>query len=153
MTQLNIKFILISFILIFILSPISAGLLATILTKDPLSPPATVSKLTKDELTEVLKRDSIELPAGENINDIANTLSIEQIGVWWNIVSFSLKSNDNKIAAKNQIMLISKFNNNIDSINVVLGPGENFDRVNISENKGVPYEVIDKINEFNNNEE
>lgn len=146
------KFIIISAILVFIVSPFIAWIVvSTQYHTDPQSkvPDIKVTPATKDELFKAVTTKKKEDHFHQDSNDVTrvvDVVSFENLDTWWYIVMVKYASygKENPLASP---MLVVKYYDGTDTIQVVTNPGEPLPFYNISDSSGIPYDVIDKYNE------
>ncbi len=121
--------------LIFIIAP-TGGFVAASIYKDRSDRVVETQKASTDELLTAVK--SVD----DRVQKITSTKNIEE---WWYIVTVEMKDQDDEDPYKLTSVLY-KFNSSSE-VGVLISPGDALPGVNISSGEGVPYEVIDILNE------
>lgn len=144
------KFIVISVLLIFILSPLIAWIVVASnynSSPDSKTPNLKVTPATKEELFKAVttkQKESAHLHQdSDNDVRVVDIVSYEKLDTWWYIVKVKYASfgKENPLVSP---MLLVKYYDGPDTINIVTNPGEPLPLYNISDSSGVPYDVIDK---------
>lgn len=143
------RFIIISCIFIFIVSPVAAAILRGTTRKEDV-PSAVIQPATKEELFTAIKQANDNPAASQQFEEVTDITSIKRLDIWWYVAIVKTVSSDDGYNPGPQAMLFAKFTNQPNSVYVVTKPGENFSYYNISGSAGVPYDVIDELNEVNN---
>ncbi len=147
MEYLGKRFVIVSCVLIFIVSPVAATALVTA-TRKKETPITTVQPATKEELFTAIKQDNNNPAASQKFEDVTDITSVKQLNTWWYVATVKTTSDDGYDPGP-QGMLFVKFTDQPNSVRVVTKPGESFNHYNISDSAGVPYDVIDELNEVN----
>lgn len=147
------RFIIISCVLLFIVSPAAAAILVNVTHKDAVLS-SEVQPATKKELLSAIKQANDNPAASQQFEEVTDIVSIKRMDTWWYVATVKLAGNssDDNYNPGLQGMIFAKFTNQPNSIYVVTKPGEAFNHYNISGSAGVPYDVIDELNGVNNSD-
>lgn len=143
------RFIIVSCILVFALSPLAAIVLSNATQQEEVLS-TNIEPATKSDLLTAAKQANEDASASEKFDDIAEITSVQRMENWWYVATVKIATTEDSYNPGPQGMLFAKFTNEPNSIYVVTKPGESFNHYNISGNSGVPYSVIDRLNEVNN---
>lgn len=139
---LNRRFIVITLLSVFVVTPILAFATTSILAVTyPQSPVDTPPKRTKEELSEVISRDRLSLDESERYPDVEID-KFERIENKWYLIYVKTPNSSTL-----KTMVLGDFYNDSKKIRVILQPGQQLIGHNIS-NIGLPYEIVDKVNDY-----
>ena len=147
------RFIIVSCILVFVVSPLIATILVNV-TRIENVVSTDIQAATKKELLAAIKQTNSSSPSSQQFDDVTDIVSVKRLDTWWYVATVKLATiNEDSYDPGPQGMLFAKFTNQPNSVYVVTKPGESFNHYNISGSAGVPYDVIDELNEVNNSNE
>lgn len=130
------RFVIISLILIFIVSPLTGiGLAKLTHVRTSTVPPSR----TKADF-ETLLRQAAKTSEYPELYDKTVVKSFKHQDKWWYTLTVKPRSSD-----QDKLMVIGDFYTQADKMVIVVPPGGRLSEYNISE-MGVPYSIIDEVN-------
>ena len=131
--------LILSFILVFIVSPVIAYFAAYFkISQSGNTPTLTPPTRTQRDIEQAIRRDRLDL--GKNSYPDITVSSFEHTHNNWYIVKGTIKDTPKA----SPVLLVGDFYNSADKMVLVINPNQSFYRLNTSHD-GVPYEVIEKV--------
>ncbi len=130
----------------FVVAPLCAYLLTDTLRQSNTQNILNPQKRDNNAIKQALEKENNTLDDQDKLQDISVT-SVERLHDVWYIASVQYKTSSDT-TPQSAIALVGDLNGDKDKLVVILKPDELFPQVNISNGIGVPYDVIDHINQY-----